>query len=310
MATCIALLALTPDKQNAKVVFGRVDDGSGWGNQGLSFLLGFLSVAWVMTDYDATTHVAEETIKAGTRGPFAIRSAVIIAGVVGLLLNITFCFVLPDDYATSVVDSPLGLPVAQLFLNAGGRAGGTAMLFFVLITQIMTGCSAMLANSRMVFAFARDGALPFSPLWTQINHLTCTPVNAVWLVVALCAGLNLIGLGSTETIFSIFNVCAPMLDLSYGMVIFAHLWFSKRVQFVPGPFSLGRYGRVINMVAVTWIVFISVILFLPTTNPVTPQNMNYAVLVAGGVALFALSWWYLGGARKTFTGPMTSNVAI
>jgi amino acid transporter len=52
---CIALLVLTPDKHNAKWVFTHVTDGSGWGSKIFSFLLGFLSVAWTMTDYDGTT---------------------------------------------------------------------------------------------------------------------------------------------------------------------------------------------------------------------------------------------------------------
>jgi hypothetical protein len=52
---CIALLVLTPDKQSATWVFTHVTDGSGWGSKGFSFLLGFISVAWTMTDYDGTT---------------------------------------------------------------------------------------------------------------------------------------------------------------------------------------------------------------------------------------------------------------
>ncbi|TKA58158.1 hypothetical protein B0A55_12175 [Friedmanniomyces simplex] len=49
---CIALLVLTPDKRSAKFVFTDIEDHSGWGSKGFSFLLGFLNVAWVMTDYD------------------------------------------------------------------------------------------------------------------------------------------------------------------------------------------------------------------------------------------------------------------
>lgn len=55
VAISIALLVLTPEKQSARWVFTHFTDGSGWGNKGFSFLLGFLSVAWTMTDYDGTT---------------------------------------------------------------------------------------------------------------------------------------------------------------------------------------------------------------------------------------------------------------
>lgn len=63
LVTCaIALLAKTPseNRHNAKYVFTNVDSTSGWTPTGFSFLFGFLSVSWTMTDYDATAHITEE----------------------------------------------------------------------------------------------------------------------------------------------------------------------------------------------------------------------------------------------------------
>ncbi|KAK3724484.1 polyamine transporter tpo5 [Vermiconidia calcicola] len=307
ISICIALLILTPDKRSAKFVFTHITDDSGWGNKGFSFLLGFLNVAWVMTDYDGTTHMSEETHDAAIRGPLAIRLAVIVSGVLGWMLNITFGFCLTESYVEDIVNSPTGLPVAQIFLNAGGRSGGTAMLFFVILVQFMTGASAMLANARMTYAFARDEALPFSSFWSKINPITGTPVNAVWFVAVFCGCLNLIGLGSTQTIYAIFNLCAPCLDLSYIAVIFAHLVYSGKVQFIEGPFTLGRLSKPMNVLAISWVLFISVVLFFPTLKPVTATNMNYAIVVAGFVGMFSLGWWW-AGAREKYTGPRTQDI--
>lgn len=159
IAICIALLVLTPNFQPASWVFGHFENGSGWGTP-FSFFLSFLSVAWVMTDYDGTTHMSEETHDAAIRGPQAIRWAVTISGVMGWFLNVTFCFCTTDYEA--IINSPTGLPAAQIFLNAGGVTGGTIMWCFVILVQVFTGCSAMLADTRMAFAFARDNAFPFS----------------------------------------------------------------------------------------------------------------------------------------------------
>jgi amino acid transporter len=104
--------------------------------------------------------MSEETHDAAIRGPTAIRAAILVSGVVGWMLTITFSFCMTDMDA--IMASPTGLPVAQIFLNAGGRAGGTVMWFFVILVQFFTGCSAMLANARMAYAFARDEAFPFS----------------------------------------------------------------------------------------------------------------------------------------------------
>lgn len=159
LVICVVLLVYTPSKQSASWVFTTFNDGSGWGT-GFSFLLSFLSVAWVMTDYDGTTHMSEETVDAAIRGPQAIRWAVTISGILGWLLTVTMCFCVSD--LDAILTSPTGLPAAQIFLNAAGVKGGTAMWFWVILVQFFTGCSAMLADTRMAYAFSRDGALPFS----------------------------------------------------------------------------------------------------------------------------------------------------
>ncbi|KAK2731160.1 hypothetical protein FQN57_003630 [Myotisia sp. PD_48] len=301
---CIALLVLTPNKQSAKWVFTNVTDGSGWQSKGFSFLLGFISVAWTLTDYDGTTHMSEETHDAAIRGPVAIQTAILVSGVFGWMLTVTMCFCLTDFDA--ILKSPTGLPAAQIFLNAGGRTGGTIMFSFSILVQFFTGCSAMLADTRMAYAFARDDALPFSKFLAKVNQYTLTPVNAVWFVVLFSICLNCIAIGSTQTATAIFNITAPALDLSYIAVILAHQLYKNTVNFIEGPFTLGKWGTPINWIAIVWVLFISVILFFPPTRPITPQNMNYAICVAAFIALFALSWWWLS-ARKRYTGPRTKD---
>lgn len=100
--------------------------------------------------------MSEETHDAAVRGPLAIRLAVLVSGIIGWMLSITFCFCLTDDYLDSIVGSPTGLPIAQIFLNAGGRSGGTGMLFFVILVQFFTGASAMLANARMTVSLREE----------------------------------------------------------------------------------------------------------------------------------------------------------
>jgi amino acid transporter len=104
--------------------------------------------------------MSEETHDAAILGPIAINTAVISSGLLGWLLTITFCICLGDLDAT--INTPTGMPVAQIFLNAAGKSGGTFMWAFVILIQFFTGISAMLACTRMAYAFSRDGGFPFS----------------------------------------------------------------------------------------------------------------------------------------------------
>ncbi|KAL4921868.1 amino acid/polyamine transporter I [Aspergillus aurantiobrunneus] len=301
---CLVLLYNTPDKQPASWVFTHVTDGSGWGSKLFSFLLGFISVAWTMTDYDGTTHMSEETHDAATLGPIAIQSAVVVSGALGWLLTISLCFCLTDFEA--ILDTPTGLPAAQIFLNAGGKTGGMVMWGFAILVQLFTGCSAMLADTRMAYAFARDEALPFSSTLCKINPYTQTPVNAVWFVVLFSIALNCIAIGSTQTATAIFSITAPALDLSYVSVILAHQIYKHQVSFVEGPFTLGRWGSYVNWVSILWVSFVSTVLFFPPSVPITVENMNYGICVGIFIAGFALVWWWVD-ARGKYTGPRTNE---
>lgn len=108
---------------------------------------------------------------------------------------------------------------------------------------------------------------------SKVNKHTQTPVNAVWFVVFFSIALNCIAIGSTQTATAIFSITAPALDLSYVSVIFAHQFYRDKVRFIEGPFTLGRWGRPINIVSITWVVFISAILCFPPTVPITVTNM-------------------------------------
>ena len=92
--------------------------------------------------------------------------------------------------------------------------------------------------------------------------------------------LNLIAIGSSQTATAIFNVTAPALDLSYVAVIFAHLLYGYKLDYVDErvQYSLGKWGKPVNILAITWVVFISVVLFFPTTIPITVLNMYVLAL--------------------------------
>jgi hypothetical protein len=51
--------------------------------------------------------------------------------------------------------------------------------------KYVTGAAQVVDASRVVFAFARDNALPGSRYWKRMNRYTQTPVNAVWFVVVV-----------------------------------------------------------------------------------------------------------------------------
>jgi amino acid transporter len=186
-----------------------------------------------------------------------------------------------------VVLRHFGPVLHRLLGHVSKRSNGLGLFARCRIPILWVSCSMDLYDAKLTcYRF-----------WSKVNSISNTPVNAVWLVVAFCSCLDLIGIGSTLTIVTIFNITAPALDISYIAVIIAHRCYEGRVQFHPGPFTMGKWSKPVNAIAVTWVCFISVVLFFPTVKPVTATNMNYAICVAAFIGLFSMVWWY-AGARK------------
>jgi amino acid transporter len=158
--------------------------------------------------------------------------------------------------------------------------------------QFVTGAAQGVDASRVVFAFARDKALPGSRWWRKINARTQTPVNAVWLVMAISALCGVLGFSvaaftslagcglfpalfpfNTLRFFSCHRASVIGLYTSYTVPIFLRIT-SGRSSFVPGPFCLGRWSIPIGSIAVAWVSFITVLLCLPSAKVPTAQTMS------------------------------------
>ena len=83
-----------------------------------------------------------------------------------------------------------------------------AIWSLIIVVQYVTGAAQGVDASRVVFAFARDNALPGSRWWKKIHPYTSTPVNAVWLVMVLAGICGL--LGFSETALSSLAGCVPI----------------------------------------------------------------------------------------------------
>ncbi|KAI4144852.1 MAG: hypothetical protein L6R39_004015 [Caloplaca ligustica] len=299
LVTCsIALLAKCDNRHNAKYVFTDVNSTSGWTPVGFSWLFGFLSVSWTMTDYDATAHITEEISNPEVKAPWAISMAMLFTYLAGFLFNIVLCFVMGD--MASILESPMEQPVAQIFYNVLGKGGGiffTICAFFIIKFVTFT---AMQSLARTVFAFSRDRLLPFSNVWVKINPLTQTPIYAVWISVFWAIAINLIGLGSYAAIAGVFNVTAIALDWSYCIPIFCKMVFG---QFEPGPWHMGKFSMFVNGFAILWTFFVTIIFILPTVRPVAGDTMNYAIAFLGAILIFSAIFWYLSG-KNFYTGPL------
>lgn len=209
-----------------------------------------------------------------------------------------------------ILSSPIGQPMAQIFYNSFGQKGALALWSLVIVAQYMMGSSCLLVGSRQTFAFARDGGLPFSRYFYRINRYTRTPVNTVWLDALLSLSIGLLAFASTQAINAMFTLTITSSYVSYITPIVTRFAFKN--DFKPGPFNLGKFSFPIAAIAVSWMVFMNIIFFFPTTPQTTAQEMNYTVVVLGGFMSLAVCWYYcpIYGGVHWFNGPVSNLVSV
>lgn len=307
LAMIIGLLATTPDKHDASYIFTRVVDQTGWGNDGLAFLLGFLSVQWTMTDYDATAHISEEVKRAAIAAPVAIFVAVAGTGLFGFVLNIVLVMC-SGDVNVNNLGGRSEMIVANILYRNLGPTWFVIVWSVICLNSFSVVLAALQANSRTIFSFSRDGGLPDRGILSRLSAQK-VPVYAVWAVIVVSVLMGLLDLASKVAMNAIFSLCTIALDSSYAIPIVMKLIFMNHpeVQFKPGPFSLGKGPLMwfVNCVSLAWISFVIVVLALPTAIPVTLANMNYSSVITF-IVISCSSTWFLLSARRWYTGPRSN----
>ena len=323
--TILVILLIAPDSgshQGAGFLFGK----QGWdafaGMSGFSlglyvFLIGLLNAQYTFTGYDASAHVSEETVNARISAPRGILDSVWISLIFGFLVLFAVSIAIPHTYPVTIEGvkytgyQDIGLavvPWATVFEYNAGRTIGLFLMLIVIGAQFFCGMSSVTANSRMIYAFARDGAVPFSNYWHHVSKRTRVPIRTAWFGAIGAFILSLPYMKNYAAYAAVTSIAVIGLYIAYWIPIFLRRINSKAFQ--PGPWQLNKtWGPIISWIAIVWVVFICVLLMLPQYSAGVPWSsdftwtgFNYApiavLVVVGGAGL-----WYLISARKWYKGP-------
>jgi amino acid permease (GABA permease) len=304
----IVLLAMSPSKRSGEFVFAHYDaSASGWPS-GWSFFVGLLQPAYVLTGYGMVAAMCEEVQTPEREVPRAIVLSVVAAGITGLIFLIPILFVLPD--VQTLLDVANGQPIGLIFKTAtGSAAGGFGLLFLILGIWLFAGVGALTASSRCTYAFARDGAIPGSGLWSRVDQRFGIPLWALTLSAVVDCLLGLIYFGSSAAFSSFTGVATICLCTSYGLPILVSVMRGRK-QLANASYSLGRIGLVTNIATLLWIVLAVFLFCMPTDLAgLDAATMNYASVVFAGFALISMVWYAVWG-RRNFSGPPVLTTAM
>ncbi|OAA55261.1 gaba permease [Niveomyces insectorum RCEF 264] len=305
LATIIALpVGRHYARNDGHFVFATVQNLTTW-PKGWTFMLAWLSPIWTIGAFDSCVHMSEEASNAAKAVPLGILSSIGMCWLFGFILVIVLAACI-DPNIENVLGSVYGQPMAQIYFDALGKKGTLGFMSFLFIVQYLMGLSILVAASRQMWAFSRDGALPFSSFFRPISKtFGYIPLRTVWGCVFAAVILGLLCLIAPAAASALFSLAVAGNNLAWLLPIFSRIvWGNAR--FTPGAFHTGRFSKPLACCAIVFLVYGIVLCMFPSSGPnPSPQAMNYTVVINmavwGGATIY-----YFVDARKWFTGPVST----
>ena len=271
----------------------------------LAFFFSLLQANWTYTGYDASAHVAEETVGARVASAWGLFLSVAVSAVVGFVFLLALTTHLPDLstlFPASLDDSATysqyyfggGVAVIDILKYNLGQLGDV-LSAGIAVAMAFCGLSSVASAGRMLFAFSRDDGLPGAGWLKKVSHRYRTPANALiaMVVVSWLFTVAAFVVGTGTAIVIITAISTIFLYAAYGICIYlgqaTSEWTSHRV------WSLGRWSRPIAYVAVFWVIVLMVLFSFPTSG-----NISWPFMIGTVVVLLV---YYFGWARSRFQGP-------
>jgi amino acid transporter len=275
-----------------------VHNGLGAGGWSASTILLAIGLAgWSFVGFESSGSIGEEVQDAGRNVPKALRYALMAIAAIGLFGSLALLLAVPDvgavltgadaDPITTTLTTHLGETATRL-VNAMFAIGFTAC-----VLGLQTGIS------RVIWAFARDRALPASGWLARLSRRESIPLNALAVTAVLPLPIFFL------TGSNVYNVLVGYVIggwyLTFALALVAAAIVRWRGRWESGPLSLGRWSVPILIAALTWAVFETVNISWPREILSGPEWwLQWSVVIVTAVlgALGALVYATVRGRMR------------
>ncbi|MFT3891078.1 MAG: amino acid permease [Anaerolineales bacterium] len=264
---------------------------------GFVFVLAFLQGQWTYTGYDASAHVAEETVMARLNSAWGVFLSVAVSAVVGYIVLMAFTLNISDIAATASDPYPV------LYIAYQGLSTYLADVVAIIVFGGMwlCGLSTVTSMSRMFFAFARDDGMPYSAAFRYIHPTLRTPVKSILITSVLAILVCMY----SAAYFVVTSISTITLYIAYNIPVFLNVRnkLSKKGTFTTpenAPWNLKGWGPFLNVIAVVYTLFICILFVLP------PNELVLWTMVLFGAILVV--YWF-AYAKSHFKGPKAADEA-
>jgi amino acid transporter len=215
------------------------------------FLAGIFMSAYVIYGFDTASTLAEETHNPRAEAPKAVLASVIGAFIIGAIFLWGVLIAVPNmKEAVTGFFSPGIIIDAATGSTPEDPTFFSTLYLFVISAAIFVCCMAIMTSTiRLCFGMARDDQLPISKVLSKVSPRLHTPIRSC-LVIGLLAAVPFIQYAGASTIAV---AATATIYLSYLLGNIAVMRARSRGwPKTKAPFSLGGWGKVVNVVAIVY----------------------------------------------------------
>ncbi|TQK30508.1 amino acid permease [Arthrobacter sp. SLBN-53] len=258
------------------------------------FLLAVAFIGWSFVGFESAGSIAEEVHEPRRYLPKAVLfSLVFIALVVGYS-SLAIILAIPD--LDAVAAGAVGDPVYETLTVALGHGIARPVEVMFVIGFLASFLALQTSASRVIWAYARDGALPASAVLSQLRGPARIPVVAIGVTTVVGAALFGLSIVAGDIYSLMVNFTAGGFYLAFLFPLIGFLVVLVRRAWTPANFSLGRATLPVAAVAVVWTVLQFVNIAWPRAA-FEQRYLDWSVWI-GIAVLLVLGTAILAGVRS------------
>jgi amino acid transporter len=274
--------------------------GASW--LGGPFIAAIAVVGWSFLGFESAGSIAEEVRRPERNVPWAIFLGLFAVGVVVLYSGMALDLAVPNIRA--VLAGKVPDPIAATLTAHLGAAAAQGFQVLFLLGFLGSFTAVQSAVSRCIWASARDRVLPGHRALVKLTSGERLPWVSILCTAVVAGGLVFI---SASKIYAVLiNFTNAGFYIAFALPVLAAAWARLTGRWVPGPWSLGRWGKVVTYVAALWLVAEIVNIAWPRASLYGSGYLRWSVLLMiaalGAAGVLINAWAFRDGGRHTRQG--------
>ena len=214
------------------------------------FVYSFLMGAYCIAGFEAAANLSEETENVQRVIPFAMVSAVLLGGILGMAFLIALNLASGDVHALA----GSATPVADIVIQTLGPVVSNIFLVMVAFSMFACGLIVFVTATRLVWAMSRDRRFPGYQLFRRVDERTNTPLLATVLCGIVLEVILAIFANQTATLQNLFSSTAILVVMIYLATVILYVCTRHKFPRSRG-FTLGAFEWPVVTLALVWLVF-------------------------------------------------------